>query len=161
VRASVWRLSSRCSGAMDAVRQLDSVKAVELGKADPKTLETESDMRLSLTEGIRLYKAYAARSPVTGGTRPKTRARYKAVFDKFVGSGVGRVGLPRDWLLRLWEWPLSVAWMERLADATSRAVSSAAPVSSPRLVPGVGILRNVVFLAVVLAHAFRRFLPPY
>jgi len=84
-----------------------------------------------------------------------------AIVGAIVGSGVGRAGLPRDRLLRLLEWPRSVAWMERLADATSRAVSSTAPVSPPRLVPGVGILRNVVFLAVVLAHVFRRFLPPY
>lgn len=69
--------------ALEAVRQLDLVKAVELGKADPKELETELDTRLPLTEGIRLYKEYVARSPVTGGTRPKTQARYKAVFDKF------------------------------------------------------------------------------
>jgi ADP-ribosyl-[dinitrogen reductase] hydrolase len=84
-----------------------------------------------------------------------------AIVGAIVGSGIGRAGLPQNWLSRLWEWPHSVAWMERLADATSRAVSSAAPVSPPRLVPGVGILRNVVFLAVVLAHAFRRLLPPY
>ena len=84
-----------------------------------------------------------------------------AIVGAIVGSGVGRAGIPRDWLARLWEWPRSVAWMERLADATSRAVSSDAPVSPPRLVPVVGILRNAVFLAIVLAHAFRRLLPPY
>jgi len=84
-----------------------------------------------------------------------------AIVGAMVGSGVGRAGLPRDWLARLWEWPRSVAWMERLADATSRAVSSDTPVSPPRLVPVAGILRNAAFLAIVLAHAFRRLLPPY
>ncbi len=69
--------------ALEAVRQLDLVKAVELGKADPKELETELDTKLALAEGIRIYKEYVARSPVTGGTRPKTQARYKAVLDKF------------------------------------------------------------------------------
>jgi len=84
-----------------------------------------------------------------------------AIVGAIVGSGVGRTGIPRDWLVRLWEWPRSVTWMERLADATSRAVGSDAPVPPPHLVPGVGILRNAVFLAIVLAHAFRRLLPPY
>jgi integrase len=69
--------------ALEAVRQLDLVKAVERGKAAPKELETELDTRLPLAEGIRLYKEHVARSPVTGGTRPKTQARYRAVFDKF------------------------------------------------------------------------------
>jgi ADP-ribosylglycohydrolase len=84
-----------------------------------------------------------------------------AIVGAIVGSGVGRAGIPQEWLTRLWEWPRSVAWMERLADATNRAVSSAAPVSPPRLLPVVGILRNAVFLAIVLAHALRRLFPPY
>ena len=69
--------------ALEAVRQLDLVKAIELGKADPKELETELDTRLALAKGIRIYKEHVARSPVTGGARPKTQARYKAVLDKF------------------------------------------------------------------------------
>lgn len=69
--------------ALDAVRQLDLLKAVELGKADPKELETALDTRLPLAEGISMYKEHVARSPVTGGARPKTQSRYRAVFDKF------------------------------------------------------------------------------
>jgi ADP-ribosylglycohydrolase len=84
-----------------------------------------------------------------------------AIVGAIVGSGVGRAGIPREWLARLWEWPRSVEWMERLADATSRAVSSDTPVSPPRLVPVAVILRNAAFLAIVLGHAFRRLLPPY
>ncbi len=84
-----------------------------------------------------------------------------AIVGAIVGSAVGRAGIPADWLSRLWEWPRSVAWMEQLADATGRAVSNTTPISPPRVVPAVGILRNAIFLAVVLAHAFRRVLPPY
>jgi len=69
--------------ALDAVRQLDLVKAVELHLADPAILADSDDSRLVLEEGIRLYKEHVGRSPVTGGARPKTQARYKAVFDKF------------------------------------------------------------------------------
>jgi len=84
-----------------------------------------------------------------------------AIVGAIVGSAVGRAGIPGDWLPRLWEWPRSVAWMEQLADATGRAVSSATPISPPRLFPAIGILRNAIFLAIVLAHAIRRLLPPY
>ena len=84
-----------------------------------------------------------------------------AIVGTIVGSAVGRAGIPADWLSRLWEWPRSVAWMEQLADATARGVSSATPISPPRIVPAVGFLRSAVFLAIVLANAFRRLLPPY
>ncbi len=84
-----------------------------------------------------------------------------AIVGTIVGSAVGRAGIPADWLSRLWEWPRSVAWMEQLTDATARAVSSTTPISPPHVVPVVGVLRNAVFLAIVLAHAFRRLLPPY
>jgi ADP-ribosyl-[dinitrogen reductase] hydrolase len=84
-----------------------------------------------------------------------------AIVGAIIGSGIGRSGLPQNWLERLWEWPRSVTYMELLADATNRAVSSAAPVSPPRLVPIVRYLRNAVFLVTVLEHAFRRLLPPY
>ncbi len=69
--------------ALEAVRQLDLVKAVEMGLADAKELDNVVNNSLSLEEGIRLYREHIARSRVTGGTRPKTQSRYKAVFDKF------------------------------------------------------------------------------
>src|SRR5512139_3395910 len=68
------------TAAVDAARQLDLVKAVELHRADPAELEDSTDKRLSIEEGIRLYREHIGRSAVTGGTRPKTQARYKAVF---------------------------------------------------------------------------------
>jgi hypothetical protein len=46
-----------------------------------------ASVQITLSENfgveIRLYKEHVARSAVTGGTRPKTQARYRAVFDKF------------------------------------------------------------------------------
>lgn len=77
--------------ALEAVRQLDLVKAVDLHLADPAVLEDSTENRLAMAEGIRLYMEHVGRSPVTGGTRPKTQSRYKAVFDKFdpFASGEG------------------------------------------------------------------------
>jgi integrase len=116
-RYFVWRLYQRSSGvwyadgrannrspgrhslgtkdrneALEAVHQLDLVKAVEMGMADSKELEIALDNRLALEKGISMYRDHVGRSPVTGGTRPSTQKRYRAVFDKFqpfaLGEGV-------------------------------------------------------------------------
>jgi ADP-ribosyl-[dinitrogen reductase] hydrolase len=84
-----------------------------------------------------------------------------AIVGSIVGSGVGRAGIPQEWLAGLWEWPRTVAWMERLAGAIGEAVSKSAPVPSPGVVPVVGLVRNGLFLAIVLGHVARRLLPPY
>lgn len=84
-----------------------------------------------------------------------------AIVGAIVGAGVGRAGVPAEWLSRLWEWPRSVAWMARLADVAATALRAGAPRRPPRVVPGLGFVRNAVFLAVVLAHVARRALPPY
>ncbi len=84
-----------------------------------------------------------------------------AIVGAIVGSGVGRAGIPQEWLARLWEWPHSVVWLGRLAEATSNAVKTAVPVRPPRVLPLLGLARNALFLAVVLGHLARQLLPPY
>ncbi len=84
-----------------------------------------------------------------------------AITGAIIGAGVGRTGIPPDWLARVWEWPRGVLWMtqlgERLAEACERGERG-----EPLRAPIAGILaRNILFLAVVLAHGFRRLLPPY
>ena len=78
-----------------------------------------------------------------------------------VGAGTGRAGIPREWVDRLWEWPRSIGWMERLAEAADEAVRTGAPRQPPRVFPVVGLVRNGIFLAIVLGHVARRLLPPY
>jgi ADP-ribosylglycohydrolase len=84
-----------------------------------------------------------------------------AIVGAIVGSGSGRAGIPPEWLGRLWEWPRSVGWMCRLAEATESAVKTGVPSQPPRVIPLVGLARNGVFLAIVLWHIVRRMLPPY
>src|SRR5207237_1108787 len=47
-----------------------------------------------------------------------------AILGAIIGAGVGKRGIPNDWLDAIGEWPRSVTWMEslgrRLADAHSR-----------------------------------------
>ena len=84
-----------------------------------------------------------------------------AIVGGIVGAAVGKEGIPRDWLDGLWEWPRTVAWMERLAGQLHSALATGLPASPARL-PVYGIAsRNLLFLGIVLAHGFRRTLPPY
>jgi len=84
-----------------------------------------------------------------------------AMVGGIVGASVGKEGVPLDWLNRLFEWPRSVDWMERLGTQLDGSVWSGTvdhPIALP--IPGV-LLRNVLFLLLVGCHGFRRLLPPY
>ncbi|MBL8888760.1 MAG: ADP-ribosylglycohydrolase family protein [Planctomycetaceae bacterium] len=92
-----------------------------------------------------------------------------AIVGGIVGAGVGRSGIPQDWLDRMIEWPRTIAWLETLgkelaivADESNRTQRIGdARHDSPRL-PICGILiRNLFFLSVVLCHGLRRLAPPY
>lgn len=83
-----------------------------------------------------------------------------AIFGAIVGARVGKQGIPASWLGNIIEWPRSIGWIERLGEAVARSEQSSA-IQNPRyFVPGV-LLRNVIFLLVVLAHGFRRLAPPW
>ncbi len=84
-----------------------------------------------------------------------------AIVGGIVGSAVGSAGIPEEWLKGLWEWPRSVSWIEHLANTLCEARRTKTCQKPPRL-PAFGILlRNLFFIPVVLAHGFRRLLPPY
>ncbi len=84
-----------------------------------------------------------------------------AVVGGIIGCSVGREGIPAEWLARLAEWPRTVRWMEALSRHAYKARISRLPAQPPRL-PWWGVVpRNAAFAAIVLAHGFRRLLPPY
>jgi ADP-ribosylglycohydrolase len=84
-----------------------------------------------------------------------------AIGGGIIGAGVGREGIPREWLDRLTDWPRSVAWMERLGERLGSAQASGTGQIPPRLPVPPLVLRNLFLISVVLAHGFRRLLPPY
>jgi ADP-ribosylglycohydrolase len=79
-----------------------------------------------------------------------------AIYGGIVGARVGKDGIPQTWRDNILEWPRSLNWMERLASAVAAADQPAPGYFSP----GV-LLRNIVFLVVVLGHGLRRLAPPY
>jgi ADP-ribosyl-[dinitrogen reductase] hydrolase len=80
-----------------------------------------------------------------------------AIVGAISGATVGAARIPTAWLAGIVEWPRSLAWMRRLAD---RLAAPAPQPPLPLFWPGL-IVRNGVFLLLVLLHAFRRLLPPY
>lgn len=79
-----------------------------------------------------------------------------AIVGALAGANLGPEAIPGDWLQGLRDWPRSVAWLRRLADAA--ADGSAGPVGL--FWPGIPF-RNLLFAAIVLSHGVRRLLPPY
>ena len=78
--------------ALRVLKRLDLNIAIEHGLADASALRTCESDPLPLDEGRQLYLAHAQRARVTGGARPVSVNRYRAVFDKFL-EFAGRRGL--------------------------------------------------------------------
>jgi ADP-ribosyl-[dinitrogen reductase] hydrolase len=92
-----------------------------------------------------------------GGDTDTTAAMLGAI----IGAGVGKQGIPKQWLDDLIEWPRTVAWMENLAIKAVTAVQNKKPGKAHSLsITGLAV-RNMGFLLLVLMHGFRRLLPPY
>jgi ADP-ribosylglycohydrolase len=85
-----------------------------------------------------------------------------AITGAIVGAGVGPAGIPARWIDGLAEWPRTTRWITALARDVAIVVADGTPRRPPPLPPWPVLLgRNVVFLAIVLTHGFRRTLPPY
>jgi ADP-ribosyl-[dinitrogen reductase] hydrolase len=71
---------------------------------------------------------------------------------------VGSIDIPAEWIDRIAEWPRSMATVKTIAREFSDPVGTGKPARYFWL--GI-LLRNLFFLAVVLAHGFRRLFPLY
>ncbi len=85
-----------------------------------------------------------------------------AILGGIAGAGVGKQGIPADWLANVIEWPRSIGWLERLGSALGASLGHPRrPARPPGYFFPAVLARNFVFLIVVLAHGFRRLAPPY
>lgn len=84
-----------------------------------------------------------------------------AILGGIVGTAVGEQGIPEEWLAGVCEWPRSMEWMRRLSAQLSQSLAHSAHAKPIELNPIAVLVRNTIFLAVVLYHGFRRLLPPY
>jgi hypothetical protein len=87
-----------------------------------------------------------------------------AIAGALAGATAGASAIPGEWLDGLLEWPRSVRWMRALSARLAEQFpgEGAGPHRGPLRLLWPGLLpRNLLFLALVLAHGFRRLLPPY
>lgn len=84
-----------------------------------------------------------------------------AIVGGIVGAAVGKPGIPAEWLTTMAEWPRSISWMERLGKQLHTTISRHTRDNPIRLPFIPCVMRNLVFLMIVLFHGFRRLIPPY
>jgi integrase len=70
--------------ALENLKELDRVRAVELGLADRGILNASGSDALALEKGRDLYMQFVGRPAIAGGAGKTTVKRYRAVFDKFL-----------------------------------------------------------------------------
>lgn len=70
--------------ALEAIHQLDAVRAVNLGLADACILQEIEDNEIDFDTGTQLYLKHVGRPAVMSGPRPVTKKRYRAVLQKAV-----------------------------------------------------------------------------
>lgn len=95
----------------------------------------------------------AVRSVIQCGGDTDTVA---AITGAICGAETGEPGIPHAWSGGIFEWPRSVNYIRRVADALASGNRHA-----PRYFWPAVLLRNLCFLVIVLLHGFRRMLPPY
>jgi ADP-ribosyl-[dinitrogen reductase] hydrolase len=83
-----------------------------------------------------------------------------AILGGIIGARVGKPGIPHRWIADMVEYPRSIKWMERLGRRLVEVLGGDLQPALPIVVPAL-IVRNLVFLVVVLFHGFRRLFPPY
>ena len=87
-----------------------------------------------------------------------------AILGGLLGASCGADSIPPEWLDGLIEWPCSVTWMRGQLAPALRFVAdadSSAALQLSRWRWLVQLVRNALFLVIVLFHGFRRLLPPY
>lgn len=78
-----------------------------------------------------------------------------AIAGAMCGAYGGHKSIPHQWLSKVTEWPCSINDLEKLATAISEKKQlRVRPRFSPQL-----IIRNIIFLAVVITHGFARLIP--
>jgi ADP-ribosylglycohydrolase len=103
------------------------------------------------------FRAAVTASVRCGGDADTTAA----IVGGIVGAGVGRNGIPAEWLNGILEYPRTVGWMTTLGERLAETVAADAPGKVPPYFWPAIIPRNALFLATLLVHGLRRMLPPY
>ncbi len=84
-----------------------------------------------------------------------------SIAGALVGAATGPAGIPPEWIDGIVDRPISPALLRRLGERLAEQRAADGALGAIRYAWPLTPLRNLAFLAVVLAHGFRRALPPY
>ncbi len=84
-----------------------------------------------------------------------------AILGALAGASGGVEAIPAEWRDAIWEWPRSVSFMERVGKRLAEQSVCPEPLGSVRMFWPGQLVRNMLFLGIILAHGFRRAAPPY
>lgn len=84
-----------------------------------------------------------------------------AILGGIIGASVGKSGIPTAWLKGLWEYPITIKWVELIGKRLA-LVSHLGTQSNYLPLPVYAlVLRNLLFMIVIIFHGLGRLLPPY
>ena len=84
-----------------------------------------------------------------------------AIAGALAGAVSGASGIPTRWKNRLKDWPRSTEKLSTIGERLFESSQTGISLAPVRYVWPAAILRNLVFLVIVLLHGFRRLFPPY
>ena len=84
-----------------------------------------------------------------------------AIVGALAGAMVGEPGIPEAWHAGVADWPRSLPLLRTLAERLAAVAASGQPAAPVHYFWPAIPARNLAFLLIVLAHGFRRLLPPY
>ena len=84
-----------------------------------------------------------------------------AIAGALAGATVEETGIPEAWRTGVADWPRSLPMLGMLADRLAASAFTHQPAAPVRYFWPAILVRNLLFLLIVLAHGFRRLLPPY
>lgn len=69
--------------------------------------------------------------------------------------------IPAEWLNNIIEYPFNKAYCKKMATRLNTCLQGQVPEKTPTLLGPLILIRNLLFLLIVLFHGFRRLAPPY
>lgn len=103
------------------------------------------------------YEAAITQAILCGGDTDTVAA----IIGGIVGTNVGTEGIPQNWITELKDWPRNRTYLHLLADELAAVKWDKKPGVTQWMDPIRLWIRNAFFMFWVLAHGFRRLLPPY
>jgi ADP-ribosyl-[dinitrogen reductase] hydrolase len=148
------RLLIRATESAERNESTSDFAASTLGRSDRVTGYIYQTVPAALHAWMRFPTDYrsAVLSVIACGGDTDTTA---AITGAIVGAGVGEQEIPTEWIEGLWEWPYSISWIRGLGERLAAKTNAPATDNAPRVFTPALMLRNSVFLLVVLLTLLR------